>query len=239
MFRAVEEALERNRQMFNQADTLNGNHGDHMVQVFQVVAQAAEEKRGLSLEEGMDYAACLLKEQAQNGSAQVYSRGLSCMAEQFRKYEINVEDLVSYVQEVLVEDREKSVSEGKLLLLNEPLEGSNHSETGTKGPSNQVTNGGKSSKVLKALVSGLAAWGQETNKGTEAISLLDIGSLFEFGMAYFQAKQRGGNRIEILADAAVSVSPLDKKPYRCLSGKVAIQAFLQAMQVGATGLSGK
>jgi hypothetical protein len=239
LFRAVEEALESNRQAFNQADPFNSNHGDHMVQVFQLAAQAAEEKHGLPLEVGIEYAACLLKEQAQNGSAQVYSRGLSCMVEQFRKYEITLEDLVSYVQEVLVEDRAKSVSEGNLPSYRESREGLKHSGTEAKDRSNQDAITGKSGKVLKALVSGLAAWGQEINGRNQTANPLDMGSLFEFGMAYFQARQRGGNKIEVLADAAVSVSPLSKVPHRCLSGKIAIQAFLQAMQVGAIGLSRK
>ena len=57
-----------------------------------------------------------------------------------------------------------------------------------------------------------------------------MGALFEFGMAYWQAKQRGGERAAVLADAAASVSPLSKVPHRYESGKLAIQALLEAMQ---------
>jgi hypothetical protein len=49
-------------------------------------------------------------------------------------------------------------------------------------------------------------------------------------MAYLQAKSRGGSRTEILADAAVSVSPLRDVPHRTQSGKIAVQSLLEAMQ---------
>ena len=57
-----------------------------------------------------------------------------------------------------------------------------------------------------------------------------MGALFEFGMAYWQAKQRGGKRAAVLADAAAAVSPLSKVPHRYESGKLAIQTLLEAMQ---------
>jgi hypothetical protein len=59
-----------------------------------------------------------------------------------------------------------------------------------------------------------------------------MGALFELGMAYMQAKQRGGNRSAILADAAASAAPIGKLPHRYQSGKLAIQALLEAIQAG-------
>ncbi len=203
LFSAVGQVLESNRQSLNLADPYNGNHGDHMVRIFQLASQAAEEKRDLPPAEIMEHAARLLQEEKQNGSAQVYARGLSSIAEQFRKYEITLDDLVSNIQGVLVEGR-----------------------------SNKETTSMKSGKVLKALVSGLAAWGQDNEGQIQTGNPLDMGALFEFGMVYLQARQRGGSKTEILADAAASASPLSKVPHRYLSGKVAIQALLQAIQVG-------
>jgi hypothetical protein len=202
LFSAVGQVLESDRQRLNLADLYNGNHGDHMVQIFQLASQAAEEKRNLPPAEIMEHAANLLQEEKQNGSAQVYARGLLSMAEQFRKIEITLDDLVSYIKGALVEGR-----------------------------SNKETTSVKSGKVLKALVSGLAAWGQESGELNRTGDPLDMGVLFELGMVYLQARQRGGSKIEILADAAVSASPLSKVPHRYLSGKVAIQALLQATQV--------
>jgi hypothetical protein len=51
-----------------------------------------------------------------------------------------------------------------------------------------------------------------------------------------QAKQSSGSRIEVLSDAAASVSPLREVPHRYESGKKAIQAHLWALQADVTGL---
>jgi hypothetical protein len=239
LFQAVGQVLEHNRQALNQADPYNGNHGDHMVQIFQLASRAVEEKRGMPLAEAMEHAASLLEDHKQNSSALVYARGLSCMAEQFRKYEISINDLVSYVQAVLVEDRDRLRTEEILHYPRGSQEVLNHSDPEKKDQSNAEAPSVKSGKVLKALASGLAAWGQEKNGRILSSNPLDVGSLFEFGMAYIQALQRGGSKIEVLADAAASVSPLSKVPHRCQSGKIAIQALLQTMQVGMTGLEGE
>ena len=210
LFRAVETMLCQNRGVLNQADLDNSNHGDHMVEVFQLATQAAEEKREAELAEAMAYAGRLLQEQTHNGSAQMYAHGLAQMAEQFRNHHVTLEDLVAEVRGALVENREKQAgAEGSL---------------------------SRPGEVLKALMAGLVCWGQvESGHSPEDIPL-DVGVLFEFGMAYLQAKQRSGNRIEVLADAAASVSPLREVPHRYDSGKMAIQALLRAMQADMTGL---
>ena len=238
LFQAVGQALEDNRHSLNLADSYNGNHGDHMVRIFLLAAQAAEAKQGLPPAEGMQLAACLLEKEKQNGSAQVYSRGLSCIAEQFRTYEVTVNDLVNYIQGVLVDKQGKSGEAG--ISHQSRKSGSGFSQVGEEIQSRPTdeSSSAKSGKILKALASGLAAWGKEPDERNQKGSSLDIGSLFEFGMAYLQAKQRGGSKIEVLADAAASVSPLSRVPHRYLSGKIAIQALLQAIQNSSAELAG-
>lgn len=208
IFDAVGEALRQNRDAFNQADLVNGNHGDHMVQVFELAARAADEKRDAGVAEAMEYGASLLAAEADNGSARMYAHGLGQLARQLRRNNVSLDDLLLYVRGALSKDK----------------------EAGTPEPE------ASSGDVLKALMNALAGWGQIESGQVPTDSPLDMGALFEFGMAYMQAKQRGGSRIEILADAAASVSPLSKTPHRYLSGKLAIQALLTAMQKTSTGL---
>jgi hypothetical protein len=204
LFQAVGEVLRQSQSALNQADSLNGNHGDHMVEIFQIATQAAQEKQSADLAEAMAYAASLLEAQAGNGSARMYAHGLQQMAEQLRRYDISLDELVAYVQNVL-------------------KEGKGAGQTAEAGLA-------RSGEVLKALLAGLANWGQAEAGKTPSASPLGMGDLFEFGMAYWQAKQHGGERAAVLADAAASVSPLSKVPHRYESGKLAIQALLQAMQ---------
>jgi hypothetical protein len=206
LFQAVGDVLRQNQAALNQADAYNGDHGDHMVEVFEIAVQAAQEKQESGLSEAMRYAGALLEQQAGNGSAQTYARGLKQLAEQFQRYGVTLDDLVIYTRGALIETKD-----------------------GQQNAAAEVQQA-KSGDVLKALMAGLAGWGQAERGAPPSGSPLDMGALFEFGMAYLQAKQRGGSRLEVLADAAVSVSPLGSVPHRYQSGKLAVQAFLEAMK---------
>ena len=203
LFAAVEQALTENRESLNQADLINGNHGDHMIAVFHLAAQAAEDRQGAPLAEAMQYAAGLLGEQPDNGSARVYSSGLAQLAFQFRKYDLGLEDFVGYVRQALRDNKEEVEPAGE----------------------------NRSKDVLKALLAALAGWKQVEAGNPPADTPLDMGFLFDLGVAYMQAKQRGGtDRTRVLADAAASVSPLSSVPHRLQSGKLAIEALLEAMR---------
>ena len=223
LFRAVGDALSQNRLALNQSDPVNGDHGDHMVAVFELAARAAAEKPGPDVAATMEHAAQLLAAQAGNGSAQVYAHGLEQVARQLRRYNVSLDDLLSYVQSALSEEKEAGASD-------QPQSGQ------PKAVGHPPEPGASSGDVLKALMNGLAGWGQIESGQIPKDSPLDMGTLFEFGMAYMQARQRGGSRVEILADAAASVSPLSKTPHRYASGKLAIWALLTAMQGTSSGL---
>jgi hypothetical protein len=201
IFQAAQAVMQKSRSAFNQADSLNGNHGDHMVEIFAVAVQAAQEKQAEGLAEAMDYAGALLRNLTENGSAQLYACGLTQLGEQFRKYNIALEELVPYMRNVLKDVKEPD----------------------------QVRTPSRSGDILKALVSALAGW-QQSESGKQApANPLDLGYMFDLGIAYLQAKQRGGSRAEVIADAAATVSPLSQVQHRYQSGKEAILALLQAM----------
>lgn len=202
LFQAVGKALRQNQSVLNQADNINANHGDHMVEIFDIVAQAAQEKENFEIAEAMMYASILLQQNKQNASAQLYARGLAHIADQFKAYGITLDDLITYVGSALSDEK-------------------------TPSPQDRDS---KAGDVIKALMAGLVAWGKAENGQPASDRLLDMGTLLEFGMAYLQAKQRNSSRVEVLSDAAVSVSPLSRVPHRYQSGKLAFQALLQAMQ---------
>lgn len=213
LFSAVGQALRQHQSDLNAADVYNSNHGDHMVQVFDLAARAVADAPEGSAADQMENAAGLLTTLSDNGSAQVYARGLEAMAAQFRRYNISMDEFLAYVRKVLAEDSDAGASQAVT--------------GGTGGlPS-------RSGDLLKALMAGLAAWGDSESGRPVKDSPLDMGALFELGMAYMQAKQRGGSRVEILADAAASASPPGKLPHRYQSGKLAIQALLEAIQAGS------
>jgi hypothetical protein len=206
LFCAVETTLKDNRLALDQADLENGNHGAHMIAIFHLAAQAAQEKQNADLPEVFFFVSQLLEQQKDNGSAQLYAQGMAQFAVQFRKADITLDELLAFVRKAMIDE-----------------------------PGIQA---GRSGDLLKALLSGLVAWQNIASGKPESASPLDMSALFELGIAYVQAKQRGGTRAEIFADAAVNASPLKHVPHRCQSGKLAIQALLEAMAASPAPGSG-
>lgn len=202
LFQRTTAVLHANRADLNQADPYNGDHGDHMLEIFQLASKAAGEKAGEPLADAMQYASHLLAGCEGNGSAALYSLGLAQFGTSFREYRITLDNLVAYIQSVLIESSKGSA------------------------PSAQKSDEGD---VLKALLNGLAGWRAVAQDKEPPKGGLDTGYLFDLGVAYMQAKARGGSKLEVIADAAVSASPLNELPYRTRSGRLVIQTILEAV----------
>ena len=229
LFQAISGVLIQNQEELNQADPINGNHGDHMVQIFRVATLAALEKQETGLDEAMDYGATLLGQYEQNGSARVYARGLSLLAEQFRQRGIRLSDLVAYTRRAIKEPEAEKIPGGEETARAEQGEGARGGE------------------ILKALLNALAAWerteeqagegassaGQEDPVSGKKSGGLNMSYMLGMGMSYLQAKGKGGERVDILADTVVSASPLGKVPHRARSGKLVFTTLLRALMDSA------
>ncbi|MGW8250119.1 MAG: hypothetical protein ACWGO1_05720, partial [Anaerolineales bacterium] len=158
----------------------------------------------VSLAEAMQGAAELLTARPDNGSAQVYARGLRLLAEQFQQRQVEMDDLLQVVRQHLGEKR-----------------------------GDQADDSDSSGEVTKALLNALAEWEKVEGSPAEGAAGkaggLDMGYLFGVGMAYLQAKQKGGDRLDVLSETVVSASPLGKVPYRHASGVIAVRSLLQAL----------
>ncbi len=172
-----------------------------MVEIFDAALLAAEENPQAGLPEQLGCAGRKLQQLSENGSAGVYADGLICLSNQLTQRQISQNELSAYAKNMLADEKTKGAVEAN------PRAG----------------------EVLRALVQGLSDWNRSEQQRSSSGGKMELGALFELGIAYIQAKQRGGSRIEILADAAISVSPLGETPHRSQSGKLVIQAILQAL----------
>ena len=84
LFNVVAQTLAENQSSLNQADTENQNHGDNMVQAFNMIAQSMSNQRGQAPSTQLRHASQYLAQNAQSGSGQVYAQGLAQAAQQFR-----------------------------------------------------------------------------------------------------------------------------------------------------------
>ena len=201
-FDHVAERLDQERSTLNQSDAINGNHGDHMIAIFQVASQAALQIEDDDLASAMDLASQLLLQLEHNASAQIYALGLQQFAIQFRQHEVGFDQLERYIQSALSEEKNSELKESK------------------------------SGDVLKALIQGLAGWQAASLEEPGSKKGMDMGYLFDLGVAYLQARQSAANKLEALTETAISVSPLGKTPHRARSGKLVIATLLQSLQQG-------
>ena len=200
LFQAVGKALRLNQNLLNQADTSNGNHGDQMVEVFQIAVQAASEMQAASPAEAMEHAGMLLENPLGSAEALTYAHGLRQVAAQLQQRDISLAELLALLKRSAGGEIHLDAQDGEL----------------------------RTGEVLKAMTAGLANWNRVEHGKNPLGSPLDMGVMFEFGMAYMQARQEYTDRIEILAEAAVAASPLAAVPCQRLSGVIAFKALLRA-----------
>lgn len=102
LFTAAAQALSANQATLNQADTENQNHGDNMVQVFNMISQVMAQQKGGSPSQQLNSASQYLSQHGKSGSAQVYSQGLAQAAQQFQgQAEVTPDNAMMLIQSLL------------------------------------------------------------------------------------------------------------------------------------------
>lgn len=84
LFGVAAQALASNQGALNQADAQNHNHGDNMVQAFNMITQALGSQQGAPPSQQLNHASQYLSQHATSGSGQVYAQGLAQAAQQFQ-----------------------------------------------------------------------------------------------------------------------------------------------------------
>jgi hypothetical protein len=100
LFGAVANNMGQQRETLNQADTYNNDHGDHMVEIFEVITQAMKEKQHAEPADQLAYASQLLRRR-KNGSAQAYASGFANAAQQFQGQAVTTDNAGMLIQSLL------------------------------------------------------------------------------------------------------------------------------------------
>ncbi|MDH3944665.1 MAG: hypothetical protein OEV06_11280 [Anaerolineae bacterium] len=149
LFGTVTDSLRGKQTELNKADDYNQNHGDNMVEIFEVITQAMREKKNADPADQLEYASQILRKKSQSGSAQLYSSGLAQAAQQFVG---------------------KQVTSGNALTLIQSLMGGGQAPPPVEEPANPL------GSLLSGLVGGGQA--QEDDSGFDAGDLLSAGMAF-------------------------------------------------------------
>jgi phosphoenolpyruvate---glycerone phosphotransferase subunit DhaL len=234
LFGSVAKTLVQNQAQLNTADTYNHDHGDNMVQIFEVITQAMKEKQNASPADQLAYASQLLRTKSQSGSAQLYAEGLSDAASQFKGAKsIDTNTAMTLIQTLLGAQGSVSTSgSGTGDLLGSLLGGLTSAQQTTT-----QTQASGSGDLLGGLLGGLmgssetaSAQSQTTGSGQ-----IDIGDLLNAGMAFAQTKQSGGSNMDAILNAVVSSSKMGDSAHRSQSGALVANTLMQVVSQMAAG----
>jgi hypothetical protein len=214
LFGTVAKTMAQNKESLNQADTYNHDHGDHMVEIFDVVTQAMKEKKTASPADQLAYASQILRQKSQSGSAQIYAEGLSDAASQFKgKSAITSDTAMQLIQALLGAQGSATLPGG-----------------GTQGGGDLL------GSLLGGLMGGQQVQPQQPAAADQAgpLGQIDIGDLLNAGMAFAQTKQSGGSNLNAILNAVVSSSKMSDTQHRAQSGALVANTLLQMVGKMAT-----
>lgn len=230
LFGAVANTLSQNQSALNNADSYNHDHGDNMVQTFEVITQAMKEKKNASAADQLEYAAQILRSKSGSGSSQIYAEGLANAASQFTGQKtITTDNAMQLVQTLLGAANsmtQGSNSTGGGDLLGSLLTGLG-SATGSEGTNANTGSGDLLGSLLTGLsgasgTDGAAANGQADNG-------IDLGDILNAGAAFMQTKQSGGSNLDAIVNALVSGSKAGNQDYRAQSGALVANTLIQVI----------
>lgn len=199
LFGAVTNSLGNQRETLNQADTYNSDHGDHMVEIFEVVTQAVKEKKNANPADQLAYASEILRRK-QSGSAQVYANGFAQAAQQFQGQSVTTDNAGMLLQTLL---------------------------GGGQAPAAPSQGAGGGGDLLGSLLGGLT--GQPSQGQGAANDGIDIGDILNAGMAFMSAKQQGSSTAEAAINALLSNGPLGQSSHRKESGALVANTIMQVL----------
>ena len=100
LFSTVAETLVDNQDSLNKAEEYNLDHGDQMVEIFQLITGAMKEAPKDDVSSGLSAASKLLTG-TKSGSAAMYAKGLAQAADYFQDQDLDATQLLPLVQTML------------------------------------------------------------------------------------------------------------------------------------------
>ncbi len=114
VFNTVSTVLSENKTKLNAADTYNQDHGDNMVQVFNLITQAIGQKKDSDPVDQLKFAGEQLLANQKSGSAAMYGENLLQAAQAFQGKQLTADNGLQLVQLLLGAQQAKTQEGGVL-----------------------------------------------------------------------------------------------------------------------------
>jgi len=227
LFGQVADTLKNNKEELNQADTYNHDHGDHMVEIFDVITQAMKEKKNAEPADQLEYAASLLRSKSKSGSGVIYAKGLTQAAKQVSGKSLDAGGMLSMLQTILSGGEQVPSAQGASGDMLGSLLGGLMGGAGSSGQGMDLGSllGGGAGTSGQGMDLGSLLGGGASGSG-DGIGLDD---LLGAGMNYMAAKQSGKSDIEALTSAVISGTQMAQSPHRAQSSQLVTSTLLKAL----------
>jgi hypothetical protein len=227
LFGVAAQALAANQSSLNQADTENQNHGDNMVQAFNMITQSLAGQHGTPSQQ-LNHASQYLAQNAQSGSAHVYSQGLAQAAQQLQGQTAVTPNNAGMLIQALL-GGEQSSQQGRADMLGNLLGGGQQASSGGAADMLGGLLGGGQQSGAGDLLGSLLGGGAAPQQGTTQDNGIDIGDVINAGLTFMNARQQGQGTLQAALTAIMAAGPMGQKPYRQQSGQLVGNALLQAI----------
>ena len=227
LFGTVAKTMVQNQTSLNAADDYNHDHGDNMVQIFDVITQAMKEKTTATPAQQLAYASQLLQQKSSSGSAKLYSENLKDASAQLgTAKKITPDNAMTLIQTLLgasgtVPAQNQAQGAGLAGDLLGTLLG------GAAAPSSGAASATTGGDLLGSLLGGLTGATATPQSGQQ--QGVDMAQLLSAGMAFAQAKQSGKSNLDAVLNAVVSSSKMNTSTARTQSGTLVANTLLQAL----------
>jgi hypothetical protein len=222
IFSTVASTLAENQSALNLADTYNHDHGDHMVEVFNVASKAvsARDVKNATPAEKLAYASKQISNQSKSGSGQLYAQGFAQAAQQLQGKQQIQPDMALALINALMGGGQPAASKGQSNapadLLGTLLGG---------GSSSQAQQGSPAGDLLGTLLGGKSSGAS----GTTQSDGIDMNDILSAGMSFMAAKQKGSSNLEAIIQALVGNSAMAESPHRSQSASIVASTLLKLL----------
>lgn len=231
LFKQVSKSVKQNKDTLNQADSYNHDHGDNMVEIFDVITQAMKEKKNADPADQLEYAAQILRRKSTSGSGKIYADNLQNAAKQVLGKEINIGTVLTILQALMGSSQKTGTSGSGDLLgsLLGGLMGGGSTSTGADDLLGSLLGQKSGSKGADAedLLGSLL--GQMSGSSSGSSQGIDMGDLLGAGMDMLSQSQQGKSGLDALTGALLSGSQMAESDHRQQSGEVVTKALLGAL----------
>ena len=101
IFQTVSAALAENQNAINQADSVNHDHGNDVVDIFNIISGAVQKKKTASTSAQLRYAGKQLEKKANSGTARVYADSLKKASVKYSDKELNPNSAIDFIQTLM------------------------------------------------------------------------------------------------------------------------------------------